>query len=113
MSLPDTRPPRTTDPDLLSAWAEDEGVIKLAVADDETFRRVCLVRLTELSGRVRNLEMKTNSHDQQTAVVSDQNTDTKGNVKAILAVGGAFLTIAAACGGFVAWLLSLTGGKGQ
>lgn len=110
---PPTRPPVTSDPDLLSSWAEEEGNIQLALVNDEHFRRLIILRMTELSGRVRNLESTTRSHAVQIASVEDTAQDNSGNVKAILAVGASFLAIAAGFGGLCAWLWSAMGGKNQ
>lgn len=97
-------------PDSLSSWAEEEGNIQLALADDRTFRMLVIARMTELSGRVRNLEHASRSHSFQIASVEDRAEDTSGSVKAILAVGGAFLAIGAMFGGLFAWLWSVVGG---
>ncbi len=100
-----------TDFDSLSSWAEQEGNIQLAIADDEHFRRLVILRMTELSGRVRNLEAKGKMQSHQIAIVEDKTQDASGNVKAILAVGAAFFAIATVFGGLFAWLWSIFGGK--
>ncbi len=113
MTGPDTRPPVSTDPEALSSWAEKEGNIQLALANDDHFKLLVITRMTELSGRVRNLEATTRSHAVQIASVEDKAQDNSGNVKAILAVGGAFFGIAASFGGLFAWLWSTFGGSKQ
>ena len=111
MSSLNTRPPVTNDPDSLSGWAEEEGNIQLALANDEHFRRLVILRMTELSGRVRNLESAGRMQGAQIAIVEDKTQDASGNVKAILAVGAAFFAIATMFGGLFAWLWTTFGGK--
>ena len=67
--------------------------------------------MTELSGRVRNLEANGKMQGYQIAVVEDKTQDARGNVKAILAVGAAFFAIATMFGGLFAWLWTTLGGK--
>lgn len=102
--MSDTRPPASDSPETLRSWAEEEGNIQLALADDRTFKMLVIARMTEISGRVRNLEGVAKIHSVQIATVEDKTQDTSGNVKAILAVGTAFFAIAAVFGGLFAWL---------
>ena len=111
--MSDTRPPVSDNPDTLRSWAEEEGNIQLALADETHFRQLVILRMTELSGRVRNLESTVRSHSSQIAIVEDKTESAHGNVKAILAVGGAFFTIAAVFGGVFAWLWNTFGGRQQ
>lgn len=100
---PNTIPPASS--------AEEEALIRLAVANDEVFKRLVIIKLSDLSARVGVLEKSEKKQDIKIAVAEDSAEDSSRKAHVLWTVGGLLLAIVTAVGGALAWFSSFFGGK--